>query len=395
MLKARENNKIDSYLFTGYSKKKLYCLSEIYEGLAKLYRGMPQGENFINSRSDILHQYQIYQANQAFANHLEEISEAFAEVADTVVRVNIPVEHKRKALVQYLRKKGIAMRGLMLLEGKDMADRISMEARISGRQMMYAAEFGGILSDFFGRQLVPAYGSAQQLDRGYKTFIFEDEPRYTVISAISRAVKEGEKISGDNFSLEEYNQNQTILMIADGMGSGEQAHRDSRAVIELVEKLLEAGFHKEKVFAMANSALASQTQCGNLTTLDLCSVNLLTGEAEFLKAGAASSYIKRDALVEEIASDTLPLGSMAELCPMLQSVRLEHGDMLVMISDGIADAFGDTGSESLAQAIANSHTLNPKGLSDYLLRYAINRQGGHVIDDMTVLVCSVLNNVHR
>ena len=80
---------------------------------------------------------------------------------------------------------------------------------------------------------------------------------------------------------------------------------------------------------------------------------------------------------------------------MLQSARLEHGDMLVMVSDGIADAFGDTPSESLAQAIAGSSTLNPKGLSDYLLRYAINRQGGHITDDMTVLVCSVIKSAYR
>ena len=395
MLKVKENNKIDNYLFTGYSKKKLYCLSKTYEELARLYRGMTQEEGFAGSRNDILRQYQLYQANQVFANHLEEISEAFADVADTVMHVNVPAAHKRRALVQFLKKRGIVVRGIIFLEGGGSADRISIEARLGGRRMMNAAELGGLLSDFFGRRLIPSYESAQCLVRGYETFIFEDEPRYALMSAVSRAVKEGEKISGDNFSLEEYNQNQTTLMISDGMGSGEQAHKDSQAVIELMEKLLEAGFNKEKAFTMANSALASQAQCGSLTTLDLCSVNLLTGEAEFLKAGAAPSYIKRGARAEEIASDTLPLGSIAELCPMLQSARLEHGDMLVMVSDGIADAFGDTPSESLAQAIAGSSTLNPKGLSDYLLRYAINRQGGHITDDMTVLVCSVIKSAYR
>ncbi len=392
-MKLKESNKIDGYLFTGYSKKKLYCLSKTYEELAKLYRDMPQEES-LGGRNDILYQYQLYQANQVFANHLSEISQAFAEVADTTVRVSVPMEHKRRALIQYLKKNGIAVRKLMFLDGGDFTDRISIEARLNGRRVAGVEELGRLLSDFFNRRLAPAYESAQQLGRWYETFIFEDEPCYTIMSAVSRAVKEGEKISGDNFSLEEYNQNQTILMIADGMGSGEAANKDSQAVIELMEKLLEAGFHKEKAFAMANSALASQAQCCKLTTLDLCALNLLTGEAEFLKAGAAPSYIKRGSCVEEIASDTLPLGGMAELYPMLQSTRLEHGDMLIMVSDGIADAFDDTALGGIGQAISKCGILNPKGLSDYLLRSAISRQGGHIADDMTVLVCSVLKNIY-
>ena len=41
---------------------------------------------------------------------------------------------------------------------------------------------------------------------------------------------------------------------------------------------------------------------------DICAMNLLTGEAEFVKAGAAASYIKRGNWVDEVAADTLPLG---------------------------------------------------------------------------------------
>ena len=214
-----------------------------------------------------------------------------------------------------------------------------------------------------------------------------------IMSAVSRAVKEDEKISGDNFSIEEYNQAKTILMIADGMGSGEQAHKDSQAVIELMENFLEAGFPKEKAFSMTNGAIASQSQCCNLTSLDVCSIDLMTGDADFLKAGAASSYIRRGRHVEKIASDTLPLGSMDELCPMLQTVRIEEDDMVIMLSDGAADVFGDSGANSLAEVIGRNNTANPKDMSDYLLQYAINCQGGHISDDMTILVCRIMHSV--
>ncbi len=393
MLKAKEINRIDGYLFTGYSKKKLYCLSKTYEELARLYRDIPQEDIPAGSRKDMLYQMRLRETKQAFANHLDEISEAFAEVADTIVHASIPVERKRKALIQYLRKKGVSVRELMFLEGKSLGNRISMEARISGRHLMSAFELSLLLSEFFGRKLIPSADGALTLTRGYDTFIFEDAPRFMIMSAVSRAVKEDEKISGDNFSIEEYNQAKTILMIADGMGSGEQAHKDSQAVIELMENFLEAGFPKEKAFSMTNGAIASQSQCCNLTSLDVCSIDLMTGDADFLKAGAASSYIRRGRHVEKIASDTLPLGSMDELCPMLQTVRIEEDDMVIMLSDGAADVFGDSGANSLAEVIGRNNTANPKDMSDYLLQYAINCQGGHISDDMTILVCRIMHSV--
>lgn len=182
-------------------------------------------------------------------------------------------------------------------------------------------------------------------------------------------------------------------MLADGMGSGELACRDSQAVIEFMERFMEAGFQKEKAFSMVNGAIAAQNGCCNLTTLDVCAVNLLTGEAEFVKAGAASSYIKRGNWVDEVAADTLPLGSIDELSPITQSVRLADTDMLIMVSDGISDAIEDEAAGRLREIISRSPIENPKEMADYLLRYAINSQRGRIRDDMTVLTCCIKRRV--
>lgn len=410
MLKARTfktfrevENKPDilqGYLFNGYSKRKLYCLSETYEELARLYRGIPQADKACGDRKDMLYRQQLQETKEVFANHLDEISDAFADVADTVVHVSMPMEHKRKALIHHLKRQGIVVRELVFIEGGAAGsceaasdgrcgNRISIEARAVGRHTVSASVLGEFLSSFFGRRLIPSAESALVIGRGYNTFIYEDEPRYTVLSAVSRAVKEDEKVSGDNFSLEEYNQSQVVVMLADGMGSGEKACRDSQAVIEFMERFLEAGFQKEKAFSMVNGAIAAQNGCCNLTTLDICAMNLLTGEAEFVKAGAAASYIKRGNWVEEVAADTLPLGSIDELCPIIQSVKLADTDMLIMLSDGISDAVEHETVGRLREVISRSPLQNPKEMADYLLRYAISSQGGHIRDDMTVLACCV------
>ena len=376
-------------LFTGYSKKKLYCLAQTYEELARLYRDSQSVDKMSVEmgsldRRDILYRRELNETKQMFANHLEEISEAFLEVADTVVQVSLPLERKKKALIQYLKKQGIQVKEIVFIEGGP-SRRISMEARSLERREISADELAGLLSVHFNRRLMTSLDSAVVLGRGYDLFLFEDEPRFTVLSAMSRAVKENEKISGDNFSIEEYNQNQMVAMISDGMGSGEQACHDSRSVIEFMEKFMDAGFSKEKAMMLVNGAFFSKNPGANLTTLDICSINLLNGEAEFIKAGAAASFVKHGTRVEEISFDTLPLGGTDEIDSMQFSVPLYDSDMLIMVSDGVVDAFGEFGARNLKDVIAKIKFINPKEFADYLIKCAIRCQEGHIRDDMTVL----------
>lgn len=377
-------------LFTGYSKRKLYCLAQTYEELAKLYRDSQSVDKMLMEigsldRRDMLYRRELNETKQMFANHLEEISEAFLEVADTLVQVSMPLEHRKKAIIQYLKKHGIQVREVVFIEGKQTR-RISMEARFGGRAEIPAEELADILSKYFKKRLMISFDSAKTLDRNYDFFIFEEQPGYTVISGMARAIKENEKISGDNFSIEEYNQNQMIAMISDGMGSGEKACRDSRVVIEFMEKFMDAGFSKEKALMLVNGAFFSKNPCADITTLDICGINLLNGEAEFIKAGAASSFVKRGTRVEEIFSETLPLGAADCADTMQFSIQLLDADMLIMVSDGVADAFATGGASRIRDAIAKINYVNPKEFARHLIKYAISCQGGRVRDDMTALV---------
>ena len=175
---------IEGYLFHGYSKRKLYCLSETYEELARLYRRIPQADNGCGDRKDMLYKKQLQETKEVFASHLDEISGAFADVADTIVHVSLPMEHKRKALIQHLKRQGIVVRELVFIEGgaagsyeaaQDgrFGNRISIEARAVGRHTVSASVLGEFLSAFFGRRLVASAESALVIGRGYNTFIYE------------------------------------------------------------------------------------------------------------------------------------------------------------------------------------------------------------------------------
>ena len=396
--KSEKTPIIESCLFSQYSKQKLKCISETYHELAGLYKNIPVNSTF-GQREEYLRYMQMNETRQLFSKNLEEISDAVSDVADTMIQVTLPVEHKRRMLVRFLRKHGVVVRDVVFMDGVGCKgnfvddngknsyfdNRISICARLIKGYILSANELAGLLSDFFDRRLVVSLDGARTLSRYYNTLIFEDEPKYTMLSAVSRAVKEGEKISGDNFSIEEYNQNQMIMMVADGMGSGEQACNDSQSVIEFMERFLEAGFGKEKAVEMVNNAFVSQNECCNLTTLDICSINMLTGEADFIKAGAAQSYIKRGEEIIEIDTGTLPIGSMSELGILTTSLRLFEADMVIMLSDGVRDAI-ELNDADIKNIISKCRYDNPKEFSEYLLHYAINCNKGRVHDDMTILV---------
>lgn len=83
-----------------------------------------------------------------------------------------------------------------------------------------------------------------------------------------------------------------VMCLSDGMGSGMEACKESETVVELLEQFMESGFSQETAAKMVNSALVLKGQDGMFSTVDICAVDLYTGICNFLKAGAASTFIK-------------------------------------------------------------------------------------------------------
>ena len=63
------------------------------------------------------------------------------------------------------------------------------------------------------------------------------------------------------------------------MGSGEKASADSEKVLDLMEKMLEAGYNMDVAVNLVNSALIATSERQNMSTLDIC--NMEIGRAHF------------------------------------------------------------------------------------------------------------------
>ena len=131
------------------------------------------------------------------------------------------------------------------------------------------------------------------------------------------------------------------MLLSDGTGAGEDASRGSGRVLDLMEKMLEAGFDTEESVNMLNSALYAQNEEEDHPTVDICSLDLYSGECEICKVGGAATFLKESGGTECIGGESLPLGIFQKAQTEVRVRQLAAGDLLIMMTDGVLDALED------------------------------------------------------
>ena len=185
--------------------------------------------------------------------------------------------------------------------------------------------------------------------------------------------KEGETVCGDTVVSFRTETGLLCLLLADGMGSGESARRESALTCRLLEQFLEAGIEPEAAMKTLNSAMALRgADTGSFTTIDLLTCRPDTGELTFYKYGAAPSYLKKGGTVRRITGGSLPAGLRGGAAvPDVTRATLEPGSFAVMISDGVADPGRD---EWLQNLLAGWEGEDPQALAGLILSESIRRE---------------------
>lgn len=195
--------------------------------------------------------------------------------------------------------------------------------------------------------------------------------------------KAGEHVSGDCTSTFETEDGRLCLLLSDGMGSGEDARRESAMAVRLMERFLRAGIDAAPALKTLNSALGLRAErSDSFTTIDLLTLSLKNGEGELYKYGAAPSYIKRGERVHRVNCSCLPAGLAGDMAPPeMTHLRLESGSFFVMVTDGVADSTDDEWLQSL---LADWEGENPQMLVSAILADSYDHKG--TSDDAGVLV---------
>ncbi len=204
-----------------------------------------------------------------------------------------------------------------------------------------------------------------------------------IVFGISNVTKTGSVSSGDSHSLIRLGNNKYLLALCDGMGSGENARKMSALTMGLVENFYKAGFDDEYIINNINKLLVVGNQ-ESFSTLDLCVIDLTKEIIDFIKLGATYGVIKRENCVNKVNASSLPLGVLEDVEPSVSHFAISNKDMVIMVTDGITDAFGDY--EEFAEFVNAIVSINPQVVAQTILDEAMLRNGNTAKDDMTVLV---------
>lgn len=227
--------------------------------------------------------------------------------------------------------------------------------------------------------------------RKYCRLRYEQAKAYSLQSGISRMKKEGSKVSGDAYSFEGLRDGRFMLLLCDGMGSGERAAQESSAAVSLMEDFYKANFDDKTVLDAINKLLLLSSSDEIFSTMDLCMINLIDGNAKFTKIGAPHSYLIRGNTIKKLQAGTLPIGILDEFRPAVYNMKVENGDLIIMFSDGIADL--ENASDTLFETILEAAKLrSTQEIADRILSMALGIDGGEAKDDMTVMVTRVVKN---
>lgn len=192
------------------------------------------------------------------------------------------------------------------------------------------------------------------------------------------------EVSGDSVLMFESSDERFFAAISDGMGKGTLARDTSSFVVRFLERALDFGASRETVLHLLNNSLIRRREeCS--ATVDLFELDLILGEATFIKSGAAPSFIKRDSSIFRIKSSTAPIGLMKSIDSEKIRVEVREGDIVIMLSDGILQS----GEEStwLLELLSRKPKQNLKEYAEYILAEA--KKNSRSGDDMTVVVARI------
>lgn len=340
------------------------------------------------ARTVMSFQNQLAQNRRVLAGQMEQVGALFHELAgETGQSAKVP-EEMENVIRRELAGLRVKVRELMVYRDKRDRLEIHMKAYTMKGRLVTARETAGVLSDLFGRSFMPSRESHNVIPKNETDMVFVEDTPFLAVTGVGRRMKEGEDVSGDNFSCLSLPDGELLLALSDGMGSGKGAFGESRVVIELLEQMTEAGFSKISALKLINSLYMPEAVQTSFATADVVVLDLYRGSCQFMKNGAAATWIRRENSVERIEGQALPVGVYQDAEPYFEKTEIYSGDYVIMMTDGIVDAFAGREAE-LEKMLQEHRIVNPQELAEYIVDEAVARSEGIVKDDMSVVVAAV------
>lgn len=227
----------------------------------------------------------------------------------------------------------------------------------------------------------------RMMDEDPDRLLFIQAEPLAVSVGIAAIKKDGETISGDRSAYFKTDAGLLCVILSDGMGCGARAAVESSAVVKVLEEFLRSGVEPETAMRLLNSVeLLKNGDDWSYATVDLCCIDLFTGQTCFYKYGAAPSYVKTGRAVRRVKGRSMAAGMAAGegSVPDVIRMRLRPGHVALIASDGV---MAEDSDQWLRDILSQSEGKEMKLVARQTLQAALHRFGNS--DDMTAMAIRV------
>lgn len=347
---------------------------------------------------ELSRQYDIYNVKRIWKNKLVEnralvgqqlsgVSQVMDGIVEEITDKNVLVPSAARLRCE-LKKRGFKIKTLDMFCDLDGKINVDIIIKSSHLKKGTKREIQNVIGIECGRNMEL---SSQILSGGkYELLNISERERFIIEPGIA-ACAFSEK-SGDNYRFFRLNCGKYVVVLSDGMGTGDNAYQDSKIIVELLNRFLSAGFNNKVAIKLINSIMIMKSENQVSATIDICIIDLYTGEVEFVKTGAEPSYIKYNNRVETVKASSLPTGLIAEAEPESFLIKVKDETTIFMITDGIESKNYD--DKWIKEFIERENpSENAEVMAKKILSRAVSLNGGEISDDMTVISIKMYEKV--
>lgn len=323
-------------------------------------------------------------AQQIAAEQLCQSAEELYRSARMALRGERFDDWAEQAILHRLRISGLEAQGVAVQKRREgLFARVEMEPCGGHRLCKHTVQKAVSMACGVPMQLLqaPCCGTRKKTC----TLHYAQVQRLSIRGGVASATKQGSQVSGDVVSSEPLPGGRELVLLCDGMGSGEAAADTAHTAVQLIETLFEADFAQEQILPTVNRMLGMR-KTEVFAAVDLCLIDLNQKRCQFIKTCAAPSFLIHHGEAQVIEMAALPIGIVDHVRPAVVEQRLEPGDKIVMMSDGIADAMMQVNPAQVLKRIAREK--DETRAAGLLLQFG-QQVLGEAHDDMTAVVLQV------
>ena len=198
-------------LFQETCRRKEDYLGQLNRHLGKATMNLSWKNRFLESRDAVVSQF------RELAVILEEFSRQMEEAVDVTSQYE-------RAVRRVFYHQNMVIDHMLILEYENRCREAFLTVKTNHGKCITTKEAAGYLGQAMGDgEWDVARDSKVIVTRQFATIRFIESGKYRALYGVAKAVKQGEAISGDNYTFCENTSGQVVMSLSDGMGSGETA----------------------------------------------------------------------------------------------------------------------------------------------------------------------------